>query len=378
MFFLKFRYWGYWRVSSKVTNRYYFAGANTASGYQNYYQSLLQDMEKIFILKGAPGTGKAAVIGKIGDELNKKGYDIDYILSLTDYNPEGLVIPLLNLAIVDGTYPYLIEPRYPGAVEEIINMEECWDIDYLEDKRETIIEAVENYNITRQKAYKYLNTAKELHDKWEQIFLEGLDFKTADLKTEELMDDIFAPKRSPLRHLFASSISFKGPINFFDNITVNCKRRYILKGQPGTGKSTLIKKIAKKALEKGYFVDMYHCSLDPENIDMIVIEQLNIAVIHGTDPHEIKASRPGDVVINMLDCVDSEKAEKYKESTIKLEEEFNITQDQAVKSLKEASEKYNEVCKYYKKAVDINKFAEFENKLINKIKKYINKKEKLF
>jgi hypothetical protein len=270
-------------------------------------------MEKIFILKGAPGTGKAALISKIGDELNKKGYDVDYILSLTDYNPEGLVIPLLNLAIVDGTYPYQIEPRYPGAVEEIINMEECWDIDYLENNRKAIIEAIDNYNITRQKAFRYLNTAKELHDKWEQIFLEGLDFNAVDLKTEELMNEIFIPKRSPLRHLFASSISFKGPVNFFDNITADCKRRYILRGQPGTGKSTLIKKIAQKALKKGYYVDMYHCSLDPDNIDMIVIEQLNTAVIHGTDPHEIKPSRPGDVVVDMLDCIDSEKAEKFKE-----------------------------------------------------------------
>jgi hypothetical protein len=121
---------------------------------------------------------------------------------------------------------------------------------------------------------------------------------------------------------------------------------------------------------------MYHCSLDPDNIDMIVIEQLNTAVIHGTDPHEIKPSRPGDVVVDMLDCIDSEKAEKFKEKAVKFEEEFNITQDQAIKSLKEANEKYVEVCVYYKNAVDITKFTYFENKLIDKIKKYINKKEK--
>jgi len=360
-------------VNQKGKTRYFFAGANTANGYRSYYRSILEDMKKIYILKGAPSTGKSTIIKKIGQNLTEQGFDVDYMICVADNNPDGLLVPLLKLAIVDGSYPHVVEPRYPGAVEEVINLENCWDHDYLEKERESIIKLTEEVRAVYQKAYRYLKTAKEIHDQWEQYFLEGLNFKIADAKTEELMKEIFTPQRPPLRHLFASSIGAEGPVNFIDNITTDCKRRYILHGQPGTGKSTLIKKIAQRALDEGYYVDMYHCSLDPENIDMIVIEQLGIAVIHGTEPHRIEATKPGDVIIDMLEAVQPEIIIKYKEETKRAEEEFGLTQAQAVKSLGEARRKHKKLSDYYKKAVDFSKVDKLQENLLKKINEYISK-----
>lgn len=60
-------------MNQKGKTRYFFAGANTANGYRSYYRSILEDMKKIYILKGAPSTGKSTIIKKNRTKLNRAG-----------------------------------------------------------------------------------------------------------------------------------------------------------------------------------------------------------------------------------------------------------------------------------------------------------------
>lgn len=65
---------------------------------------------------------------------------------------------------------------------------------------------------------------------------------------------------------------------------------YILKGGPGTGKSTLMKKIASECGEE---CDLYYCSSDIRSLDAIVMNDSKIIVIDGTSPHTFDPSLPG-------------------------------------------------------------------------------------
>ena len=55
--------------------KHYFACGNTAKGFQNFFESNLDDLQKVYILKGGPGTGKSTLMKKIGKKYLKKGYD---------------------------------------------------------------------------------------------------------------------------------------------------------------------------------------------------------------------------------------------------------------------------------------------------------------
>lgn len=79
---------------------------------------------------------------------------------------------------------------------------------------------------------------------------------------------------------------------------------YILKGGPGCGKSTLMRRIGTRAEELGEQVEYIHCSGDPESLDGILLPSAKIAIADGTAPHVIEPPYPGVVgsYVNLGAC----------------------------------------------------------------------------
>lgn len=102
--------------------------------------------------------------------------------------------------------------------------------------------------------------------------------------------------------LFAAANSGKGFISFFDDIfsRPGIERRYVIKGGPGTGKSSFLKRIAKDAEGRGFGVEYYRCSSDPDSLDGIVVDG-RIALLDGTAPHTVDTDLPGvrDEIVNL-------------------------------------------------------------------------------
>ncbi|MBP3580577.1 MAG: hypothetical protein J6K12_04950 [Clostridia bacterium] len=96
-------------------------------------------------------------------------------------------------------------------------------------------------------------------------------------------------------HYFAAAntaMGFKSYFPYIFNIE-DCDKLYILKGGPGVGKSTFMKKVGQFCENKGLNVEYYRCSSDPDSLDGIVIKELKIAIADGTSPHSIEASLAG-------------------------------------------------------------------------------------
>lgn len=93
---------------------------------------------------------------------------------------------------------------------------------------------------------------------------------------------------------FASANTGNGFVSFFDEISDNSKDgfQYIIKGGSGTGKSTLMKKVANHFAEKGFSIEYFYCSTDTESLDGIRIVEKNISIVDGTAPHIINATLP--------------------------------------------------------------------------------------
>ena len=83
---------------------------------------------------------------------------------------------------------------------------------------------------------------------------------------------------------FAAMNSPDGFVSAFDTL-FSPYRRYLIKGGPGTGKSTLMKKLAQKASQQGLSVKRYLCSSDTASLDAVVIPEKHLALIDATRPH---------------------------------------------------------------------------------------------
>ena len=102
----------------------------------------------------------------------------------------------------------------------------------------------------------------------------------------------FEKKQGPA--FFAAANSGKGFVSFYDEIfnSKEISRRYLIKGGPGTGKSTFMRRVAEEAEKRGKTVTYYHCSSDPSSLDGIIIDG-NIAIIDSTAPHAIEPTLVG-------------------------------------------------------------------------------------
>ena len=81
---------------------------------------------------------------------------------------------------------------------------------------------------------------------------------------------------------------------------------YILKGGPGCGKSTLMRRVAARAEEMGKQVEYIHCSADPNSLDGILLHGTKTAIVDGTAPHIIEPHYPGVIehYVNLGDSYD--------------------------------------------------------------------------
>ena len=77
---------------------------------------------------------------------------------------------------------------------------------------------------------------------------------------------------------------------------------YILKGGAGTGKSSLMKKVANH-FEKTQHVERYYCSSDPNSLDAVVLNSSKVVIVDGTSPHVFDPLVPGvaQKIINLGD-----------------------------------------------------------------------------
>ena len=127
-------------------------------------------------------------------------------------------------------------------------------------------------------------------------------------------------------YYFGAANSYFGFYNLFDHIfdPTDFRRIYLLKGGPGTGKSSFMKKIAATFDNGDYVIERIYCSSDPKSLDGVIIARgdSRIAIIDSTAPHERDTRLPGaiDEIINLGELWDdrilSAKRDKIKSLNI--------------------------------------------------------------
>ena len=67
------------------------------------------------------------------------GYDIELHYCSSDPSSlDGIVIKELNVVMIDATAPHTVDPKTPGAIDEILNFGEFWDVEKIEQNRDKI------------------------------------------------------------------------------------------------------------------------------------------------------------------------------------------------------------------------------------------------
>ena len=172
------------------------------------------------------------------------------------------------------------------------------------------------------------------------------------------------------KEFFAAANSGKGFVSFYSQIfeDKNIKRRYLIKGGPGTGKSTFMKALAESAQKSGLEVECFRCSSDPSSLDAVIIAG-RVAVIDATSPHSVEGEYVGarDEIINLGEFWNSDALGEKLEEIRNLSDAKKSCYARAYRFL-DAAMQVDEVCRAFgRERLDRAKMAKAVKRLLKNV-----------
>ena len=352
-----------------------FFGCNTAYGFHSFFDFFTElDNTKIFILKGGPGTGKSTFIRSIAEAMIEKGYDVELQFCSLDCNSlDALVVPSIKVAVVAATGHHVLDPKNPGAVDEIIDLGSYWNEDGIRLHASKIISSNKETDRLFRKVYRYLESANLIKNNIEDIYSEVQRFSKLNEITEDITFKILNEKDiadiiGKERHLFASSITSDGYISYIDTIMDKNTKIYVIVGEYGTGKSTMLNRIADMLKIRGLSVEYYHSPLNYKKVEHLFLAELNILITT-----ENYASYENCIAIyNLNDYLNKDlKLNNYE--VLNEKEKYDEMIHEAIHNLQKAKKLHIELEGYYIPNMNFGEVDKCRERTLQKILKHAEK-----
>ncbi len=259
------------------------------------------------------------------------------------------------------TAPHVFDPKNPGVVDEIVHLGDYWDETRLLPYKKEVIAA--NKRVARHfaTAYSSLRIAKAAREEEKSYRSEAIKLNQLNQLAGELTRQIFGdniPWGNGVpdeRHLFASALTPAGIVHYLSTV-LEGERLFVLKGEPGTGKESVLQDLAEFAHRSGCKSEVYHCAFDPDQIDLVVLPEQKTAVLNLFPELDFApASLPGLNFYREYDfdsCLDVEHLNPFRQELEETRKIFVGALERALFYIKKAKEVHDEMEQFYIKAMD--------------------------
>lgn len=97
-------------------------------------------------------------------------------------------------------------------------------------------------------------------------------------------------------------------------------RAFLIKSGPGTGKSSLMKRVLAEVTAQGIEAEALHCSSDPQSLDGVVVPFIKTVIFDATAPHILEPGYWGTVeeIVDLSRCMDGDRLHADYEEIIEL------------------------------------------------------------
>ncbi len=152
-------------------------------------------------------------------------------------------------------------------------------------------------------------------------------------------------------------------------------RTYLIKGGPGTGKSSFMKKIAGVAALSKIDTEIIPCSSDPASLDGVILKDKKTLIIDATAPHVVEPIYPGvcEHILNFGRFWDSNTLREHTKEIIQLTDKNKELHRRASCYLSAMGQVMRNNMKIALLASDIDKTFDYAEKLAKRYLKRQNK-----
>ena len=352
----------------------FFLGANAPGGFVSVFGNCYsaEDGWHTYIIKGGPGTGKSTLMKRVAGYFIKQGVRCQLCPCSSDpQSLDAVIFPDFKVALLDGTAPHVVEPQYPGACEEIINLGMAWNTQRLSENREKILLLSKANHDAHRKASGYLTAAGCLIEDSAFIARSCTDLQKAERFALRLAKKTI-PKTTAngcewLRYL--SGVTPKGPLFYKKTIEKLCDDVIVISDEYGGASPIILDTLRQYALSAGHEIISCYCPMRPKTkCEHLIIPALRLAFSTKTRYHSAETSNR---IIH---------ARRFINPTALHEERLRLSYNRraagdlisaAADTLSEAKALHDELEKCYISAMDFELLNRETEEIVQKILKQI-------
>lgn len=353
------------------TVKEFYGAANTYGGFYSLFGSIFspEKLDNIYILKGGPGCGKSTAIKSISEYALKKGYDVENCYcssSPTSY--DGVIIPALKTAVLDGTSPHTVDPKYPGVCENIINLGEAWDTEKANSVNLQVRSLCKKKSDAYKRAYAYLSSCMSS----KEVIMNCLSSYIIEEKMSRAVERIasklkYSSVGGTVKEVFTDCICGNGNVHL-DTFERLSETRFFIKDHAYIA-PMFFDYLAAEISDRGADITVALDPLDPGQYRGIWLEKEKISFTLYDDDFCLALDKKQIPykIINTARFCDNDKFKRNKVFYKYADKCGKNLMAGAIKQLSVATATHDEIERYYREITDFSVVTEMTEQLIKKI-----------
>lgn len=353
------------------TVKNFYGAANTYNGFYSLFGNIFspEKLKNIYILKGGPGCGKSTAISKVSEYAKNAGYNTEnYYCSSSPSSYDGVIIPELSTAVLDGTAPHTVDPKYPGVCENIVNLAEAWNVEKAKNISSKIRELTAKKSAAYKRAYAYLSSCMSARE----VKMNCLSSYILDKKMKKAAERLcskykFTAQESGITEVFTDCICSDGNVhlNTLERIS---ETRYFIRDYADLA-PVFFDHLSDALLNKGANLTVALDPLYPGQFKGIFIPECSTSFTMYDDDFCLTLDKKQIPykIINMARFCDITQFKRNKVFYKYADKAESILMNGAVKQLSLASEIHNEIERHYYDITDFSIVDSITDNLIKRI-----------